>query len=90
MITKTKDNMTNKDEKYMDSEMLRDNFNGTEAELKVIAETVFECVDATNEDDWNFMDECQSMLDCDYDYLNPQQYHEVLEFIDRIIIKGEL
>ena len=90
MITKTKDNMTNRDEKYIDSEMLRDNFNGTEAELKVIAETVFECVDATNEDDWAFMDECESMLSCDFEYLNNAQFHQVIEFIDRIILKGEL
>lgn len=90
MITKAKDNMFVNDEGYLDSELLRDNFDGSEEQLKIIAETVFECVDASNKDDWNFMDECQSMLSCDYDYLNPQQYHEVEGFIETLILKGEL
>lgn len=90
MITKAKDNMIVNDEGYLDSELLRDNFEGSEEQLKVIAETVFECVDASNEDDWNFMDECESMLSCDFEYLNNTQFHQVIEFIDRIILKGEL
>lgn len=67
-----------------------DNFVGTEEELKNIAKTVYELVDATSypEDDM-FLDKCESMLQYDYDYLSPDQFEEVYNMIIKII-NGEL
>lgn len=67
-----------------------DNFMGTEEELKNIAQTVYELVDATSypEDDM-FLDKCESMLRYDYDYLTDDQFEEVYSMIIKII-DGEL
>lgn len=63
-----------------------DNFVGTEEELQSIAKTVYELVDVVSypEDDM-FMDKCESMLQCDYDYLTDDQFHEVYNMIEKII-----
>lgn len=86
-ITKQKDNQTIKNDRYVDSELLRDNFIGTDEQLKIIAQTIYECCDGTVPDD-DFMDYCYSMLECDYDYLKPHQKDEVVKEIEKII--GEL
>lgn len=88
-IQKIKDNDEIRSESYIDSELFRDNFNGTDEELKIIAETVYELVDASNTNDDTFMDECKSMISCDYDYLNMDQINIVCKMIDEIIC-GEL
>ena len=88
-IQKIKDNDKIRSESYIDSELFRDNFNGTDEELKIIAETVYELVDASNTNDDTFMDECKSMINCDYDYLNMDQINIVCKMIDEIIC-GEL
>lgn len=63
-----------------------DNFVGTEEELQNIAETVYELVDTTSyPDDDMFMDKCESMLRCDYDYLTDDQFYEVYNMIEKII-----
>lgn len=93
-INRIKDN-EERNEEYVDAESFRDNFQGSEDELKIIAQTVYECVDATNENDETFTDECKSMLQWDYDYLSNAQYHEVLyTYIEELIMndgefKGE-
>lgn len=87
-ITKQKDNQTIKTNKYVDSELLRDNFMGTDEQLQIIAQTIYECCDGVVPDD-GFMDYCYSMLDCDYDYLKPYQRDEIIERIKKII-NGEL
>ena len=84
-ITKEIDNQIVKNNGFVDSELLKDNFNGSEEQLKIIAKTVYECVDATNEDDFIFMDECESMIGCDYDFLNNHQVNEVVWLIDELI-----
>lgn len=63
-----------------------DNFVGTEEELQSIAKTVYELVDVVSypEDDM-FMDKCESMLKCDYDYLTDDQFYEVYNMIEKII-----
>ena len=86
-ITKQKDNQTIKTNEYVDSELLRDNFMGTDEQLQIIAQTIYECCDGVVPDD-GFMDYCYSMLDCDYDYLKPHQRDEVVELIKKI--DGEL
>ena len=94
-IDKIKDNQIVKDNGYVDSELLRDNFDGSDEHLKIIAKTIYECVDASNEDDSTFMDECISMAQCDYDYLKTYQTDEVLKLVDELCcnngeFKGEL
>ena len=69
----------------MDITKMVDNFEGTDIELKNIAKTVFECVDGSNEDDFSFMDECESMLLCDYDFLNDNQFEDVRRLIEELI-----
>ena len=59
-------------------------------DLKNIAKTVFECVNGSNEDDFAFMDECESMLLCDYEYLNDDQFHKVICFIDDLIYEDDM
>ena len=67
-----------------------DNFEGTKEELQNIAETVYELVDVVSyPDDDMFMDKCESMLRCDYDYLTDDQFYEVYNMIEKII-DGEL
>lgn len=62
-----------------------DNFNGEEEELKNIAMTVYECCCGQCFDD-DFEDHCQSMLDCDYDFLTEDQYHQILhKYIEELI-----
>ena len=73
----------------MDITRFIDNFEGTEEELRTIAETVYELVDASNTNDDTFIDECESMINCDYDYLNMDQINIVCKMIDEIIC-GEL
>ena len=67
-------------------EKMIDNFMGEEEELRNIALTVFECVDGSNTNDDTFMDECDSMIGCDYGYLNPNQVNEVLDLIEELIL----
>ena len=62
-----------------------DNFQGTEEELNTIATTIYECVDGSNTNDETFMDECESMLLCDYDWLKQSQKHYVIDKIEEII-----
>lgn len=89
-IDKIKDNMETRNEDYIDSESFRDNFEGSEEQLETVAETVYELVDATSyPDDDMFMDKCESMLRCDYDYLTDDQFYEVYNMIEKII-DGEL
>lgn len=89
-IDKIKDNMETRNEDYIDSESFRDNFEGTEEQLKTIAETVYELVDATSypEDD-AFLDKCDSMIQYDYDYLTKDQADTVYQMIIKIIDRGE-
>lgn len=92
-ITKQKDNEKFKSETYVDSEYLRDNFDGSDKQLKIIAQTVYECVDGTVPDE-DFVDGCQSMLQYDYDYLKPHQEDTVLDLIEELVcnngeFKGE-
>lgn len=54
--------------------------------LENIAKTVFECVDAVSfEDDDEFMDKCESMIYCDYNYLNDNQVNEVFDLIEDML-----
>lgn len=76
------------DATYKDMEIVADNFLGTEEELKSIAKNIYECVDATNKDDSTFMDECESMMTCDYPYLKEYQEDEILKIIDELICKN--
>lgn len=64
---------------------VRDNFQGTEEELNNIAHTIYDCVDATNGDPDSFIDECWSMLLCDYDWLHKHQQDNVIDIIVEII-----
>lgn len=93
-ISKAKDNNYFKGE-YVDSEILKDNFMGTEDELKVIAMTVYElCYSGSDLDELeeefgclniDYMDRVQSMIQCDYDYLSSDQQNEV----ERMVYKLE-
>lgn len=92
-ITKQKDNQVIRDDEYVDSELLRDNFTGSDEELRVIAKTVYECVDGTVPDE-DFIDGCQSMVQYDYDYLKPYQEDIIFELIEELVcndgeFKGE-
>ena len=92
-ITKQKDNQIVRDDGYVDSELLRDNFMGTDEQLKTIAQTIYECCDGTVPDD-DFQDGYNSMIEYDYDYLKEPQKETVRDLIEELIcndgeFKGE-
>ena len=88
-----KDNLEFRSEEYIDSESFRDNFEGSEEQLKIIAQTTYQCCEEGNDDE--FLNRCKSMLNSDYDYLNDNQYNEVMyKWIEELItnngeFKGE-
>lgn len=86
-IDKTKDNKEIRSETYVDAESFRDNFEGSEEELQIIANTIYECVDGSNEDPETFGDEVQSMIEYDYDYLTLDQQDKVFWMVDDIAVK---
>ena len=92
-IDKVKDNLEFRSEEYIDSESFRDNFEGSEEQLKIIAQTTYQCCEEGNDDE--FLNRCKSMLNSDYDYLNDNQYNEVMyKWIEELItnngeFKGE-
>ena len=83
-IPKIKDNLEIRSETYVDAESFRDNFEGSEEQLQVIANTIYECVDGSNEDPETFGDEVQSMIEYDYDYLTLDQQDKVFWMVDDI------
>lgn len=80
------------DATYKDMEIISDNFLGTEEELKAIAKDVYDKVDMVSyQDDPDFMDKCESVMSCDYPFLNPDQENKIFDMIDELIEKiGEL
>lgn len=86
-IDKIKDNLKTRSETYVDAESFRDNFEGSEKELKTIAQTIYDCVDGSNEDPETFGDEVNSMLQYDYDYLTKDQQDKVFWMVDDIAVK---
>lgn len=88
-ITKYKDNEITKNDEYIDAEILADNFDGNDKQLKFIAKNVYDMVDMVSyPDDEEFMDKCDSMIGCDYDFVNPDQHHQITQLIDELIINN--